>query len=242
MSIRITSRSRPRMDKYPWPMRTRQVTLAQINEDREVPGLIGPLPMIAVMELMYRVRKLRYQGSAEVDDGITQEQLTIDLTTDYPGGTDELALWAALHYNLADVESLEAFASNDDGFAYARAISTSLGQQNMHPEAEVFQDENGDYWLSGLLGCQIGFDIFTFPSVVLSTNDDGGTFQTFTALLKLQTGDYNLSAIATTLSAPDINDPALTITATEWFPYKTTAGLAAWDTATGAIANGGPGA
>ena len=36
--------------------------------------------------------------------------------------------------------------------------------------------------------------------------------------------------------------PTLVLTATEWWPYATTAAAAAWNTATGAAANGGPGA
>ena len=68
-----------------------------------------------------------------------------------------------------------------------------------------------------------------------------GTYEEFNADLVLYSGTYSITALSLSAGEP-MRNGAMTITATEWFPYKTTTGDDAWNTTTGAAANGGPAA
>lgn len=239
MSHRITWRSRPR-SQYPWPVRTLPSTLAALYAGGGlVPGFIGPLPLPAAVELLFRVKKLAWSAAITVPDQ-TPAESAADGDLVYDSGVTESDVFAATGYrpDLDDGQSLDLTSAGGTGYGWAKFINTGSAISILTENAEIFRDENGDFWLSG--GIEVGGNADYVFSI--GTIDAGGSYLLFDIDLVLSTGTHQIQGIATTFAGSSVTAAALTLTATEWFPFRTAAGDPAWNTATGAPINGGPGA
>ena len=207
MGHRITWRSRPRSD-YPWPLKT--VEIASVGTP-DPDYLIGPFPMDAVLELLYRVKKFR------VDDeyDILYEPHTLT-EKDIFEGTRNGPISPPLYGE--HITSFSRIQWIEPGTSYPGDVN-----------ADIFKTADG-YYLRG----RFRFD--TSNSWVANWAVDYINTDAQTVDFVLSSGTYTVTMFGGSISGTP------TITATEWWPYKTTAGLPAWDTATGAPINGGPGA
>ena len=254
MSHRITWKSRPR-SCYPWLYQTGDKTLADLGIGAENPYdlLIGPLTMQAVVELLYRVIQFDFDLSVTADVSGTPVTQT---------GTGQIRM----NYSSGDPTELEVFTRHrtftDDeypgfpgetsaGYEFA-TIDLSNGYGWMLPVSmywsspdqsvpPIFKDENGMFWLQG------AFDFLTDPGDPVQFYGGNGIMTSGGYLLQdadlvLASGTFPIKCGFEAFGSADVTSASLTITASEWFPYKTTVGDPAWDTATGAPINGGPGA
>ena len=251
MGERVTWRSRPRSD-YPWPLRTKTTTVADLISDygnNGIIGMIGPLPMAAMVELIYRVKAAEFVFSVETKYGEDAEDYPWTTTSrtgtmGFTGTPTEINALKEASYSpesFGFVSSLEMEWEGADPADVAYLSSVSSSPLAGHA-ADIFKDENGEFWVTGST-----FFAVTEPGggnavdIEIRENDSYATFAVVSVSLVLSSGTFAFDQIAS-CDGYAIRNSELTIAASEWWPYKTTAGAAAWDTATGAAANGGPGA
>lgn len=249
MSHRITWRSRPRSE-YPWPLKTGAKTLAELGIGAENPydSLIGPLPMKAVVEILYRVAQLDFSLSITADPGggdVTQTSSGSIRLQNSGSDPTEIEVFKR-HSTYMDNDPGGLFGETGPSFtfenveatetAYLQPIDMVWGGSAAEPA--IFKDENGDFWLQGgfafstVFTDPITFDAHNLPLTV-------GGWILIDAQLVLSCGAFPIKC---GVEGAVVSAASLTIEATEWWPYKTTAGADAWNTTTGAPANGGPGA
>lgn len=176
--------------------------------------LIGPFTGNSVAELLFRVKSIEVYGSG-ASVGSDDGSEVLDLWTD-----DEIELFEgnALNYLAADGFGIP-------NFKYFSPLYNLFSPGGQFSDHSIFVDENGFYWLAWR--CEL-----LVPPYVSNT----GYVNDITASLVLATGTYSIPMVTSS------DYSLVTLTATAWLPYKTTAGEAAWDTATGLPINGGPGA
>jgi hypothetical protein len=219
--MRITSRNRPRLGEYPWPLRTKQTTLEALNEagSGRHPNLIGPLNIAAVMDMLYLVKELDYEATIDGDfafGGVTSH------------ASDEIETWEITRYNPATGDPV--LSPEYDDF-YTILIDTDHASD--HGPHEIFEDDNGKYWLSGKLGGGDGF------AVAITSEDMVTNTIIIDADLVLPSGTHTIKmAASNTFETP--TTATMTITATGYHPYATTTGDPAYSTTTGEPINGGP--
>jgi len=248
MGHRITWRSRPRHGEYPWPYKTKQVTLANIlyGPPFDYELLIGPLDMKAVVEILYRVTKFSFSVSITGDVLDNSDPPVPVPTTETASG--EITLDDGLGNKPNELEEFTFNRSNDTGTAHEsyQLRDNSSPVNILWPidpnsfgaalrDSPIYEDENGDFWLQGYF--YFNTEHFQAGNFV---STQAGDVDPFDASLELYSGTYQIKAYAGYGS--DVTANSLTITATEWHPFKTTAGDDAWNTTTGAAANGGPAA
>lgn len=249
MGNRITWKNRPRSE-YPWPLRTKRVTTVEFAAISGVGGVnfIGPLNAHAVVELLYRVSKLQMVGSFTDLLGFT---VNMDVVFTIDGISDELQRFGDCAYHFDGNETYaQPFIDSvvSDPFtedAFVEPITTEsygvsadcTGFDIIHVTDAVDDNKyhlNGViYWLSG-------------PPILIVRNREDDPLDTsdevFNASLVLASGTFPIPLIADWEGSRTPDSSSMTITATEWFPFKTTAGDPAWNAATGLPVNGGPGA
>lgn len=137
----------------------------------------------------------------------------------YEPEVDEKTLFAKCGDDISSVFWPYIYAPGVEFALYDYGVSKPVGAE----DAVIYKAPDGFY-----LRCWLIYDDFG------STVDANGGGVPTTINLILKSGTFPI----TIWGDGSIGD----ITATEWFPYKTTAGDPAWNTATGAPANGGPGA
>ena len=246
MGHRVTWRDRQRSG-YPWPLATLRINRADIPALQasygalgEYQGLVGPLPMAAVVELLYRVRKVSFAGSFTVDtpDPASTDSYSVsaELTlTPSTGGAalTETDLFQSLQSTIGGIIPRHYSFSQDSGDSISEFFLIDDGIGNF----PIYADDLGGFWVRGrFYALPLGGISFALANGVY---DDARDY--FDATLSLRSGDFSIRAfIDGYLDERVISGQTLTITATEWFPYATTAGADAWDTATGAPVNGGP--
>lgn len=219
--------------------------------------LIGPLTMQMVAELLYRVVRLDYEMS-----------ITFELVSD-PGVsiTQSNAGTLTLHNSLFtgsipdELEIFKVLRSSPDGTTIYPGQglpfyeAATYGTNEMIPVSmeydpdgpAIYKDDSGNencYWLQGRLRIQddgLGAVIFYCLNVPSGGSAVWNPFAN--GILSLASGSTsNLRYAVESFSTETVISADLSITAAEWHPYKNTAGDAAWNTSTGAHANGGPGA
>lgn len=248
MGIRISWRSRPRNVEYPWPLRTKTTTIAELKTDYGNSGpltnLIGPLSLEAVCEFVYRVTELELSGELEFQDNNGNwipfsDTQTYTLADGDP--VTEADQFAKSNCNESlpsgNVQSIAFLNSSLSGLYQAQAINSEI--EGTETDVDIFEDENGDFWLSGLIDFELDDGILVFSLTTRYPNS--GSYEEFTADLILHSGTYQITAVGVS-AGEQMRNLSLTVTATGWFPFATTTGLDAWNTTTGAPANGGPGA
>jgi len=226
-------------------MRTREVAVEELDEieDRRVPGLIGPLPLHAAIELLFRVREMRIDGSMTVDS----EDFYVDVVVDHAPSVNEIEIFHRVRAEkttpiLSIEDSLQDILIqwvNAENAVEQR--SPSIFDPDETWRNEIFADDEGKYWLSGFIDVhqQDFFGLF-FRTYDTEFQPQG---MEFSIDLVLSDGTYPIRGLATSeFFGGDVTDANLTITATAWYPYQTLAGLPAWDEETGLPINGGPAA
>jgi hypothetical protein len=232
------------MSDHPWPMRTKATTVADLNDGRDLPGLIGPLPLVAAMELIYRVKAVEFDGAYSYQDSGDNE-VSGTIAGEVSMSENELEVWESAQFNPAD--SLPVFTPEmgpvfaPEGNGSMGAINSANADAQGHGEMEIFVDEDGNYWLSGFAQFSAGSGSPGSFAIQTTQSFASGTLL-LDITLELQSGSYAIKGIGQTNSGTTVNSASMTITASEWHPYETTAGVAAWNTETGAPVNGGPGA
>lgn len=254
MGIRISWRSRPRNGEYPWLLRTESVTNAGIDYGPDgMTRLIGPLTLEAVVELLYRVEEIQYDGSIAIDIGgygSFDESFNGTLIPSFeeaPITVSEITKFERYFPQNPDPDNINLEYRDHDSNQpkWVRPITSSTFERNDLPFSEIYKDDNGNFYLNG------GFD-FT------ATADVGGTpftyfissygnfsldyVQVFDADLILFAGTFPIKVGVPYSIGDTFVASHLTLTASKWHPFATTTGSDAWNTTTGAPANGGPGA
>ena len=238
MGDRITWRSRPRPDSALYDGAEETTVAAQTALHN-----IGPFTAAQLTELFWRVRKIQIEA-------------TISWTTDDDPpetGTDSFSVTLRrCEDNFGQDEITEEsvlFVTNLNG-AGVLFISdpeiTDFGG-SLQFLGTIVKDENGEFWLPR------GDD----AAIIYAWGEVGSvsTFETEIAEGELAVSDVVLTlsddveipvyivARASAIFGPrSVTSASCTIAVTEWFPYKTTTGAAAWNTTTGAASNGGPAA
>lgn len=229
MGQRITHRSRPRVD---FPFRYRTGTHGDYDH--------GPFTLQQIVELLWRVKTLSVVAS------ITDASPTVfDLTAEIPRVdeffdpvTDESVMLQTVHgYG-------GIFYTSDDevgiwNFPYITGDDV--------PGDETIIKDGSDYWIQGDDGYSLATTNFLLEWVsgdqfIAQGDGFGGGTVNFEGSLILSDGVPIPLKLYAGLTPGSAESATCVITATEWFPYATTTGAAAWDTTTGAPANGGPGA
>lgn len=250
MSHRITWRSRPRSE-YPWPLRVAGITNAERDNYGYANNLLGPLTIQAITELLYRVEEISYSGTLVIHAYGVDIPMPSSGTMLPVEGWDELQKFEHHSQNPGEDVSFDHYYEHYYDEPTTGIISTlhPLSDDPLRPdlpEAEIYKDEDGNFWLHGYFEFvrNDGIPILIFG--VKSGADLPGTGQTvaqFTVPLTLSGVVHNLAASVTLFTATETFVSCdIAMIPTKWHAYKTTAGDPAWDTATGLPVNGGPGA
>jgi hypothetical protein len=200
---------------------------------------MGPFTTDQLMELLFRVRALRMVGSVTTDLGTHTFDHTFprrDASGDEFADPAEVAVNRELLGDKWDVHTVDFTREFFDLGVWAGGVWISFKWFPLPENSDsIGRDENGKLWLLNAT-----FHVLTDDHEASVGSSDFGGFP-FTVDLVLSSGTVALSGTA---QAPVgvISAASCAITATEWLPYATTTGAAAWNTATGAGANGGPGA
>jgi hypothetical protein len=258
MSLRITSRRRPRLNRYPWPYATLQTTESALlfGAPFDYEYLIGPLPAPAVMELIYRVTQISWALEVTSDIDGTPETLsgsgTIGLETSFGNATlPTEAETFGFNRSAPFGDDLEALADFYRAYPFTNSTGEAGGlnllayitpfANRTHP---IYEDENGLFWLHGdfnMITAEGGDPATFFGGGNFISGGGPGDIRAINASLILATGTYSIRAFV--YGGDDVpTSGTFTLTATAWHAYATLAGLPAWDTATGLPLNGGPGA
>jgi hypothetical protein len=225
MGLRVTTRTRPRRD---FPVIVGTTTAAAAAAD----NLAGPFTQAQLVELIFRVRKVRITASISharyIDPAPEEEPFTEATTTDV-----DIAI---PRRNTSDVDSpeiadeVEILIHSEIGMSFFNDTNDGWFTGVL---SSIVKDESGGYWMRiNFGGSPVGAGFSSDTSI------QGDTLE-FNATFTLGGVDFSIPAIAI---AMEVTAASLMITVEEWWPYATTTGSAAYDTATGAAINGGPAA
>lgn len=216
----------------------------RLEPDEEITAPIE-LSLQDFCAMLYRAKKVRLLGSIQhkqetVDEEadppeITYSTVTTEIDVELQRTTEDLMAYAQNERELLKSETFLVFY-DDDGNSFALVSRPYLIDGDFVNAAGVYvlsvddQPENVE-------PKQVGFGI-----------PYSGDFYSFTADLEILGTTYGFDCKSFLFGIP-ADDPdlyvisaELTVSVTEWFPYATKNGSAAWNTSTGAPANGGPGA
>jgi hypothetical protein len=232
MGERVTYRNRPRIDSF-WV-----VDNVDTVSNLQGFGRLGPFSPAQMMELWFRVKKVRIQASCDWDDETQSPPATgtasLDVTL-YRAKTSDSSFSEITH----ETELLSEWNANATlGFHHADPTNRFTFTESF-PRSALDQDENGDYWLDeGVPGAPIAVNNGADFGVIAS-----GSTGDLTVALEFSDGssvafDLDFSVSGSTATS----NHAATVEVLEWFPYADKAGSPAWAVATGLQINGGPGA
>jgi len=232
MGLRVTTRSSPRTDRY-FPYGDTTAAAAGADD-----ALTGPFTLAQVCELFYRVRKMRLVGEVTheryIDPPPEEGPLTEVSSTSMNVVTPRRNTSESGDPEIAN--EIEVLEQSGVSLAYFDTLVTAAFGWTEGGDPEAMRDETGGYWL------RLRFFVggVEYGDAFISSDPDlvGDTID-FDATLTLGGADFSIPAKAL---AMEVTAASLAITVEEWWPYATSAGAAAWNTATGAAVNGGPGA
>lgn len=249
MGQRITSRDRPRLSAYPWPLRTKRVTTAEIN-DGALDGsleqyLLGPLTLPAVMEVLYRVSEFSYSGTLAVD--IEYEDHTDNFSVAASGALTAVSTPSEIghstnHRYKFDGDDVESNRWENTGSLIGNWFQPLFTPVSLFPPPfEVYHNyELDQYWLRGTAAIEFNDGIVYFYGVGTIPFGGGGYDQRVDVPLVLSDSTHTLRLNIPLSANETFVSCSLEITASAWLPYATKAGADAWGTADGLAANGGP--
>lgn len=236
MGHRITWRSRPKI----WEFFGGAATVDSANPDSSAFTVFaaGPFTLAQVMELMWRVKKLTIEADITSSDGADPPELTTEtISVTVERSKSGTTLDAITNESELAAMNLEfGTIAFHDGVGAVAYFEFPLGGQKIDGNNLVGKDEN-DLWWTLYCGC---YAQGANTGIASERDIYGGTI--FTTSLVLASGTVPLRMSAYEQLGDEVTAVTASITAVEWFPYATRAGADAWNTATGAAANGGPGA
>lgn len=222
-------------------------------------------------ELLHRVKKIRVQASCSYSYAITYlgtddppptgfpfptQTGTIDLdvtmerVTHVGEGSTALTEIQVFEEGISRIEPYATLTNlSGDGMASMYPTTPWIDGSNIKPSKLFFDAHKsvdgtvgGIYWLAnfefGSNPSGYGGDAtFTDITVTLAGMNSGNVSipMKYTSSLVSEIIDYKRDEVT-------ISGVSIALTVVEWFPYATKAGDPAWNTTTGAPANGGPGA
>lgn len=257
MGKRITWRSRPRAD-IPFSGSIDDVT----SDDKT--NWVGPMSLAQLVELFWRVKTLKFTGTIYIDFTYLTDPEDVSSRV---AGSQYYSLDVPLtRRSFIGIPPTSYFESDETDifrenlhwgglaqWAYSSSGETEIMLSETPP---ILRDNSGDYWLKPFFRISADSGVYDLPFAGIShgtdTQYDEGTlsdYEMIPAVLSLGGADVNFPILWYAYeygSYNGLDDVVITsataaIEVTEWFPYATKAGLDAWDTATGAPANGGPG-
>lgn len=213
----------------------------------DVNGLIGPLTRAAVVEILFRVKEFSLSGSATTDDDGTVTIPSVPVMTRVAPATEIFAIEQIINHDLDYLDDGSTTAINlfeiAAGDGYGEMIYELGTGSRTHM---VGMDEDGGFWLFPLFyGGWMSPRFSAHGGVTFATSIYATYDPEITATLHLASGDFPIKMRAgefITSSGTPVTSADITISATEWFPFATKSGAAAWDTAAGHATNGGPAA
>jgi hypothetical protein len=234
-------------------LRVKEITNAERDNYGYANNLLGPLTIQAITELLYRVEEVDFSGTIVINAFATNIAMPLSGTMLPVYGWDEREKFEHHSQNPGEDVSFDHYYERyygnpgDGQESELRPLSDSPLRPDL-PEAEIYKDEDGNFWLHGYFGFFRHDGItpsWIFGLPVSSGSALPGTGETvvqFTIPLTLSGVVHNLAASVILYSGESFVSCDIAMIPTKWHAYKTTAGAPAWDTATGAPANGGPGA
>lgn len=218
-------------------MPTRKIEVAQLPS-LAVEGfaLIGPLTAAAVAELVFRVKAMRMVGNTTLITFAEESiAMSVDQTARYDAALDELDMFGATPF--ADFNDQPEMVG-EETLEYRAIFSPVTPEYYPFGESfekhEVFQTPDKQFYLRG------SFSAITSDGAFFTTYGIGGDSEYFSGQLILKSGTFPTAMQVSSYNGSTSTGSSFTATATEWFPFATSAGLDAWDTATGLPINGGP--
>lgn len=239
MGDRITWRSQPDI-ATPLGMYEFPITAADALADNK----FGPMPLEAFGELLLRVKKLQVfysitHSPGTIDEYTNTETYTMDRVVSIDGSyvtVDERSIIRYFAKRASEMwPSRPPFIGTPDVIIFrdpvsGRALTLAPGLTD-----GFWKDESGASWLD-LIGTIAEWGMLEFLTF---GGDFPSGYSAIPAALELSAETYSITA---SINSSVAHTGMVTLTATEWFPYATTTGDPAWDTATGLPINGGPGA
>jgi hypothetical protein len=244
MDTRVSLRSQGRYYK---PFRTEAITAA----DAAAANKIGTLTKQQVLALLWRVKKLRIVASMSYTveaaiPGDPDVAMSVSVNRVIPRTFDEEGFEFG-----AELEAKDFLKATMD-FPYVRFEAFTdpdiaiFSIVSGFDAAYILLDEAEDYWLPSAPECDTDSTDDTHrPSWSIAPPDYEVTTELlFTGTLEVLGASISIPMIAkaNSVGTVSVDAAAFAVTVEEWYPYATTAGAAAWNTTTGAPANGGPGA
>jgi hypothetical protein len=229
------------------------------------------------MELLYGVKKFEVSGSFSGTDamaGTVTGTIEATLKSRLPLGGSPV-IYANEHttfeYSRTDESCWFEADEADDLHGYAALfpvrgqtswpgylppqtpVTTWPGYSGISPSFDIIKDHAGNYWLEGGIDLTL-FDVLPPGTITgyIYSQETAATpdYLYFFATLNLSGSSHSIPVVAYSPDVVTMDAASLTITATEWHEYRTTAGLPAFravESSPGAgdgglPINGGPGA
>ena len=202
------------------------------NSTAETLG-VGPFTHAQLIELLLRVKKIHMVGSI-VHSGGTRTVDEILIRKREPGADPEEATSESHVFQALFGQGGLAEWDYDAGVG-TDSVSVYIASIFQYPET-LGKDENGKFWC---LNASVGGRLWSDGAGISSYDATGNEI---TANLLLASGTVPLTVGVEAPDGESVTSATCSFTVTEWYPYATSTGAAAWDTATGLAANGGPAA
>lgn len=244
MAQRVTHRSRSRISDWFGRAGT-PVSPADAYENGSADWhAIGPFTRHQLFELLFRVKEIGFSASIGWEDSATPTHNTGTYTID--------AAAPRIDYILGGFSELLVNESRMFEYAFStslfRSVVTTTGSFQLSlvsPIADTFDipiaiDTDGNYWLTQALFSADPPELAGFQTLNNTKLDPSEP--SFTADLTLSNSTVTMTLRGLTPYSYTSITPSGSMAATEWHPYATKAGTAAWSTTTGLAVNGGPGA
>lgn len=196
----------------------------------------GPLPIHAMVELLYRVKSFNIDLTADYDDGGGLATYTASTSLSHNDITNVIELSESLSQLGEGYNNEFGFFTGAGGLGRAGLLDPAY----VIDKVSYYKDENDKFWV--LLTFYIGLTSNENAGIGIDmTNERYISTETIAdpCNLVLASGTYPLSKFYVGMPGGITDSSSCTITATEWWEYETKAGLPAWDSSTGLASNGG---
>ena len=223
----IASRNRPRTSKYPWPIGTGQKSRANFSFTDE--SRVGPLPMPAIMEMIYRVRHWRFTASVDIeypdindpDDPPAKinETLAMDVATSIYTPDESTEIDAFRNYRGSNLTTTPVISTSPPQAAIAM-IGGLVGAAFDLPH--IIEDEFGLYWLAASFGGTVVATDQAYVAEFTNVDPDGVADNIEIAIdLVLNSGTYPIRGFAVNTGPQDasLSNASMTLAAESWHSY-----------------------
>ena len=223
----IASRNRPRLaGKYPWPIGTDQKSRANFSITDA--SRVGPLPMAAIMEMIYRVRHWRFTASVDIeypDDppATTNETLAMDVATSIYTPDESAETDAFRNHRGADNIPTTPIISTVPPQATITMLGGLAGPGLDFPQTfQIIEDELGLYWLAAFfVGTVTATDEAYGAEFTNAEPDEFTDSIEITIDLVLNSGTFPIRGFAAASPSQDatLSNASMTLAAESWHSY-----------------------